>query len=355
MLYRGQEEPQDRKRQGQQERQTGFIGHGRDTAQNPSQRTPDCRQAPVHRRQPEREQRIQGAVFLEEDLNPGLDVDRVALKVGRSLIFFHFVLDLSSFRRTKHVPNVSDASRRRGDSLGRWRAIAPVWRWPERRWRVGRLCLAFADGQGFALEVSEEDGVNGKEIFGAWFRMMREAISRALKATANGAVVRFGRVAEASNWTTPKALHDGLLESHPIRLEAGFEGNPGVEGGAWRPSDGHDDGLVHLRFAAGTEDLPLHVHEFSDRLLVVTSGIGLFHYLPDANKSRELRSVVVEAGDAVLFTRGVVHTFTAPLGDLTLLSYHAPFFEFDDARQFKISTWVSRNDRDWRLATITAR
>jgi hypothetical protein len=42
------------------------------------------------------------------------------------------------------------------------------------------------------------------------------------------------------------------------------------------------------------------------------------------------------AGDAVLFTRGVVHTFTAPLDDLTLLSYHAPFFEFDDTRQFTI-------------------
>jgi mannose-6-phosphate isomerase-like protein (cupin superfamily) len=93
---------------------------------------------------------------------------------------------------------------------------------------------------------------------------------------------------------------------------------------------------VHLRFAAGTEDLPLHVHEFSDRLLVVTSGLGLFHYLPDAAKSRELRSVVVETGDVVLFTRGVVHTFTAPVGDLTLLSYHAPFFAFDDVRQFTI-------------------
>jgi hypothetical protein len=64
--------------------------------------------------------------------------------------------------------------------------------------------------------------------------------------------------------------------------------------------------------------------------------VGLFHYLPGAEKVRELRSVVVEAGDAVLFTRGVVHTFAAPLDDLTLLSYHAPFFEFDDTRQFSV-------------------
>ena len=108
---------------------------------------------------------------------------------------------------------------------------------------------------------------------------------------------------------------------------------------------------MHLRFAAGTEDLPLHVHEFSDRLLVVMSGVGLFHYLPDARKSRELRSVVVEADDAVLFTRGVVHTFTAPLDDLTLLSYHAPFFEFDDTRQFTIP----RQSLDSRFAWLPGR
>jgi len=208
---------------------------------------------------------------------------------------------------------------------------------------VGRLCLAFADGQGFVFNVSDENEVDGKDILGAWFRMMREAVGRAIKATANGTVVRFGRLAEASKWGTAKALHERLLESHPIRVDAGFEGNPGVEGGAWRPSDGRDDGLVHLRFTAGTEDLPLHVHEFSGRLLVVTSGIGLFHFLPDSEKTRELRSRVVEAGDAVLFTSGVVHTFAAPLNDLTLLSYHAPFFELDDPRQFTIRPqWAIR-------------
>ena len=79
--------------------------------------------------------------------------------------------------------------------------------------------------------------------------------------------------------------------------------------------------------------------------------IGLFHYLPDREKTRELRSVVVETGDAVLFTRGVVHTFTSPIGDLTLLSYHAPFFEFDDTRQFTIP----RQSRGFRFAWAPSR
>ena len=235
--------------------------------------------------------------------------------------------------------------------MGRGHAIALVWQWPERRCEVGQLCLAFADGQGFAFEVGEDDGPEGKDVLGAWFRIMRAAIGRALEVASGAAVVRFGQLKEASKWGMADALHGGLRKTHPIRIDAGFEGNPGVEGGAWRPSDGGDDGLVHLQFAAGTEDLPLHVHEFSDRLLVVTSGLGLFHYVPDAGTSREVRVIAVEAGDAVLFTRNVVHTFTAPLGDLALLSYHAPFFEFDDTRQFTIP----RRARDAYYAWAPAR
>jgi len=212
--------------------------------------------------------------------------------------------------------------------------------------------LAFADGQGFAFEVSDGDGGNGGGVLDAWFRMMRAAIKRAFEVAAGATVVRFGRLSVGSKWKTANALHKGLRETHPIRVESGFEGNPGVEGGAWRPSDGSDDGLVHLRFAAGTEDLPLHVHEFSDRLLVVTSGVGLFHYLPDREKTRELRSVVVDDGDAVLFTRGVVHTFTAPLGELTLLSYHAPFFELDDSRQYSIPLSLRESSIAWVLASV---
>jgi len=70
-------------------------------------------------------------------------------------------------------------------------------------------------------------------LLGAWFRMMREAIRRAVTAAEHDQVVRFGRLSESSTWETAKALHDGLLESYPIRVDAGFEGNPGVEGGAW--------------------------------------------------------------------------------------------------------------------------
>lgn len=46
-------------------------------------------------------------------------------------------------------------------------------------------------------------------------------------------------------------------------------------------------------------------------------------------------------GDLVILTRGMVHTFTAALGDLTLLSYHSRFYELGDPRQYAIpqSSW----------------
>jgi len=59
--------------------------------------------------------------------------------------------------------------------------------------------LAFADGQGFAFEVSEENGNNEYALLGAWFRMMRAAVAHAIKATAGVAVVRFGRLKESSS------------------------------------------------------------------------------------------------------------------------------------------------------------
>lgn len=198
--------------------------------------------------------------------------------------------------------------------------------------------MAFADGQGVAFETCEDVKGNGADVLAAWFRLMRMTIGQAMALARCATIVRFGKLKELSKWANAKAFHDFLCEAQPIRIEAGFEGNPGVEGGAWRPSDGGGDGLVHLRFAPGTEDLPLHMHEFSDRLIVVTSGVGVFHYVPDVENAHEPESVMVEAGDAVLFARGVVHTFKAPISDLTLLSYHAPFIEFDDVRQFTVPT-----------------
>lgn len=197
-----------------------------------------------------------------------------------------------------------------------------------------RSCVAFADGQAFVFGSAEGDPRT--DVLAAFFETARQVLGRVRESACDNAIFRHGRVERGSRWFRTDGVHAELHEKHPIRVDAGFEGNSGVDGGVWRPTDHGEDGLVHLRFSVGTEDLPLHIHEFSDRLIVVTSGIGLFHYLPATGATHELRSLLVEAGDVLIFTRGLIHTFTAPIGDLMLLSYHSPFFELDDARQYSI-------------------
>ena len=144
-------------------------------------------------------------------------------------------------------------------------------------------------------------------------------------------------------------------QAYPIRVEPGFEGNAGISGGAWRDESDDDNALVYLCLSEGTEDLPLHVHEFSDRFIAVADGFGLFHYMPGEGRCSELRSVVVQAGDVVVLTRGLVHTFMGPVADLVLLSYHAPYFEFEDPRQFTISEVSSRDGYGWMPGSIQPR
>ncbi len=184
----------------------------------------------------------------------------------------------------------------------------------------------------------------------------RQALGR-IRADAAGVAPVFvkGRVALGSTTPSPSALADQLLQRHPIRVEPGFEGNAGIAGGVWRDDADDDNALVYLCFSEGTVDLPLHVHELSDRFIAIAAGFGLFHYMPEGASCNELRSVVVQAGDVVVLTRGLVHTFTAPVADLVLLSYHAPYFEFEDPRQFTITEVSIRNGYGWIPASIQTR
>jgi len=183
----------------------------------------------------------------------------------------------------------------------------------------------------------------------------RRTLNR-FSANANGAAPQFrkGRIVLGSMAPSTSILADQLLRAHPIPVEPGFEGNPGISGGAWRNDEDEGNALVYLRFSEGTVDLPLHVHEYSDRFIAVADGFGLFHYMPGGEASGELRSVVVQAGDIVAFTRGLVHTFTAPVSDLVLLSYHAPYFEFEDPRQFTLSKLPLRDKLTWCPAGVVS-
>lgn len=139
-----------------------------------------------------------------------------------------------------------------------------------------------------------------------------------------------------------------LIESaYPIPLVSPFEGCDSIAGGVCSGKGalgtGINDALAKLRFEAGTVELPIHVHEHSDRFIVVADGRGTFYYAPGDLKSFDGTRVVsmpVKRGDVILFLRNVLHTFGAAADGLMLYSYHAPEISFDDRRQYALPEFL---------------
>jgi mannose-6-phosphate isomerase-like protein (cupin superfamily) len=137
-----------------------------------------------------------------------------------------------------------------------------------------------------------------------------------------------------------------------LPLRAPFEDTASIAGARWSGRElfgvGRDDGLAKLRFSAGTLDLPLHVHEHSDRFIAVLEGEGCFWWSEEPWQSfcgGDIQSTPVRTGDVLVFTRNLLHTFSAPDEDLVLLSYHSPEIPFDDPRQYTLpaARWTPRD------------
>lgn len=132
---------------------------------------------------------------------------------------------------------------------------------------------------------------------------------------------------------------------YPLELVSPFEETDSIAGAVWPGSiidPQRDDGLAKLRFDAGTRDLPMHVHENSDRCILVLQGRGLFHLSNatlDTFSGRDIRTVSVQPGQVLVFTRGLLHTFSTNHEPLVLLSYHAPLIPFNDPLQYTVSAF----------------
>ena len=129
----------------------------------------------------------------------------------------------------------------------------------------------------------------------------RSALVTRVRGTGPG--VSFGSLVDA-------------LRRLPLRWACPFEGSSNVSGatisGVELLGDGRKDGFIFLRFAPGTRDLPLHIHPSSDRFIYVTGGRGFFHLAPDpldAILPSRVAHMPVRDRDALMFSRGAVHTF----------------------------------------------
>jgi quercetin dioxygenase-like cupin family protein len=137
-------------------------------------------------------------------------------------------------------------------------------------------------------------------------------------------------------------MHRIELE-HPIHPEAPFEGTSRIAGAAWLASRefGEDvaDGIAKLCFAPNTAELPLHTHEQSERFIFCLHGRGTFHYtktMLDDFDGGETKEVCIRAGSFVLFSRQVLHTFSASRPGMVLVSYQSPSLAFDDPDQYTL-------------------
>ncbi len=140
------------------------------------------------------------------------------------------------------------------------------------------------------------------------------------------------------------ALVAALEREEPRVMQAPFENTASISGAVWESASliGPDDrsALLKLRFEKGTDELPLHAHLASDRVIFVLGGRGFFHVSPEpieAGSDRSIQSIAVRPRDALVFTRGVVHTFSTPTEPLELLSFHEPFIPLDDPDQYTVA------------------
>ncbi len=130
------------------------------------------------------------------------------------------------------------------------------------------------------------------------------------------------------------------VSSHP--LQAGFEGQSKIAGCVYRCSKlggPSDAAMIKLHFDQGAVDLPVHIHPLSARALIVTNGHGRFHYSDlsfEKYRGQPVQSDDIRAGSVIIFNRGYLHTFSAPAGPLAMLSFHFPFIELEDERQWSL-------------------
>ncbi len=127
------------------------------------------------------------------------------------------------------------------------------------------------------------------------------------------------------------------MQDYPLSLESPFEEVATISGGLWRADKicGGEDALLKLCFQAGTIDLPLHSHDYSDRVVFVVEGSGTFEFVSNADATQVIE---ISTGDLLMFPRTTVHSFRTPKSGLQLISYHSPFIELNDSRQWKLAT-----------------
>ncbi|MBL0869737.1 MAG: cupin domain-containing protein [Phycisphaerales bacterium] len=201
------------------------------------------------------------------------------------------------------------------------------------------------------LELPESAQPLGTRVLAGLVHMAEAAAASMQKTACGQPVALLGRLRGTGRGVSSSALFDALERDHPRELATPFEGSELVSGAVWIASEllgkRCETGVAKLRWAAGARDLPMHVHDHSDRLIIVRSGRGYFHVTDvpiESFTGTRVRSIPARERDVFLFSRGVVHTFSTEQEPMVLLSCQLPFLPFDDTRQYRLPKvrWVAQ-------------
>lgn len=205
----------------------------------------------------------------------------------------------------------------------------------------------------------------GREVLCAILTWAHQAIG-AMHAESNGfPVALLGRLRGNRRGIHFGDLVKRLEAEHLVSMESPFEGSNKVSGAVWIAreilgmSAGLDASLAKLCWEAHATDLPMHVHEHSDRCIIVHEGRGFFHVTNETFEGfsgKCVRSIPARERDVFLFSRGVVHTFSTAESPMTLLSCQLPYLPFDHPDQYRLPNvrWTAADHQDSYSAKIAS-
>ncbi len=202
--------------------------------------------------------------------------------------------------------------------------------------------------------VLPQSGSKGDRVLAGLLNLAQATIDR-LQAESERLkrprIAAVGRLRGSGRGIHFRDLVADLEVERPLTLVSPFENSHLVSGAAWECREdlagGSPGALAKLRWAAGADDLPIHVHEHSDRFIIVHEGRGFFHVSDQDVENfdgSDVRTIPARERDVFIFTRGTAHTFSTLTEPMTLLSCQLPFMPFDDPRQYRLpkQTWTAR-------------
>ncbi len=202
------------------------------------------------------------------------------------------------------------------------------------------------DMAGIDLVVPSGSGPPGTQVLAGLVAMAEAAVER-LRETSrrskHSATAVLSRLRGTGRGVSFTKLVGELERAHPLSLDYPFEGSNRVGGAVWIAhkilGNASTTSVAKLCWDSRATDLPMHVHDHSDRFIIVLKGRGFFHVSDESAETftgQSVRSVPARERDVFLFTRGTVHTFSTDAEPMTLLSCQLPFLDFNDPRQYRL-------------------